>query len=42
MLKDTRVWKDPDMFKPERFLEPEAAERPNPLTVLFGYGMRCV
>ncbi|PVF97330.1 cytochrome P450 [Serendipita vermifera] len=40
MFQDARVWKDPDVFRPERFLEPEASQRPNPLTMLFGYGIR--
>ncbi|PVF93462.1 cytochrome P450 [Serendipita vermifera] len=40
MLSDPKVWKDPDVFRPERFLEPDAGERPDPLTLLFGYGRR--
>ncbi|PVF93562.1 hypothetical protein CPB86DRAFT_687443, partial [Serendipita vermifera] len=30
----------PEVFRPERFLEPDAAQRPNPLTMIFGYGTR--
>lgn len=40
MLTDPRVWGDPELFRPERFLEEEVANRPNPLTLIFGYGMR--
>ncbi|PVF93577.1 cytochrome P450 [Serendipita vermifera] len=40
MLHDARVWGDPEAFRPERFLEPDAAQRPNPLTLIFGWGMR--
>ncbi|PVF93573.1 cytochrome P450 [Serendipita vermifera] len=40
ILNDPRVWGDPEVFRPERFLEPDADQRPNPITVLFGWGMR--
>ncbi|KIM28405.1 hypothetical protein M408DRAFT_23786 [Serendipita vermifera MAFF 305830] len=40
MLMDPRVWGDPENFRPERFLESGADSLPNPLTVIFGYGMR--
>ena len=39
---DETVWGDPDTFRPERFLGSEADSFPNPLIVVFGYGMRCV
>lgn len=39
---DPHVWGDPQTFRPERFLEPGADSLPNPLTVIFGYGMRHV
>ncbi|PVF93563.1 cytochrome P450 [Serendipita vermifera] len=42
MFKDERVWGDPEVFRPERFLDAEASQRPNPLTMIFGYGMRYV
>jgi cytochrome P450 len=40
MLNDPKVWGDPEVFRPERFLEDRAAQRPNPLSLAFGYGMR--
>ncbi|KIM28401.1 hypothetical protein M408DRAFT_140803 [Serendipita vermifera MAFF 305830] len=40
ILMDPRVWGDPETFRPERFLEPGADHLPNPLTVIFGFGMR--
>jgi cytochrome P450 len=40
MLTDSKVWGDGEVFRPERFLEPDAGDRPNPATLIFGYGMR--
>ncbi|PVF92948.1 cytochrome P450 [Serendipita vermifera] len=37
MLTDPGVWGDPEVFRPERFLEDDAAKKPNPLTLIFGY-----
>jgi cytochrome P450 len=42
MLMDPKVWGDPDTFRPERFLSNEAESLPNPLVVIFGFGMRYV
>ncbi|PVF97364.1 cytochrome P450 [Serendipita vermifera] len=40
MMNDPKVWGDPETFRPERFLEPDASQRPNPFSALFGWGMR--
>ncbi|PVF97212.1 cytochrome P450 [Serendipita vermifera] len=40
MLNDPKVWGDPEVFRPERWLEPGASQKPNPHSVQFGWGMR--
>ncbi|KIM28318.1 hypothetical protein M408DRAFT_329423 [Serendipita vermifera MAFF 305830] len=40
ILNDPRIWGDPENFRPERFLTDEANSLPNPLSIVFGYGMR--
>lgn len=42
MLNDPDVWGDPEVFRPERFLEAGAFDLPSPLTIIFGYGKRFV
>jgi len=40
MLMDPDVWGDPTAFRPERFLGNGVESLPNPLVVIFGFGMR--
>jgi cytochrome P450 len=42
MLMDPAVWGDPENFRPERYLEPEASQIPNPLAIQFGWGIRYI
>lgn len=42
MLTDAKVWGDPEVFRPERFLGEEGQRLPNPLVLVFGFGMRYV
>jgi cytochrome P450 len=42
MLTNPDVWGDPDVFRPERFLEAGAEDLPNPMAIIFGYGIRYV
>jgi cytochrome P450 len=37
---DSRIWGDPEAFRPERFLAPDADRLPDLQAVIFGYGMR--
>ena len=43
MSRDASVYKDPDDFKPERFLglSPEVLEQMDPSNYVFGHGRRC-
>lgn len=40
MLNDPAIWGDPTVFRPERFLSSGASQLPNPLTLMFGFGLR--
>lgn len=43
MCRDPRIWDEPDIYKPERWLEPEnpkAHELPNIYDIIFGFGKR--
>lgn len=46
MCRDERVWEDPALFKPERFLKPgrsqPESETLDPRNIVFGYGRRSV
>ncbi|CCA72716.1 related to O-methylsterigmatocystin oxidoreductase [Serendipita indica DSM 11827] len=40
MLVDPSIWGDPDSFRPERFLGPDANTLPDPSLLIFGFGTR--
>jgi len=40
IFRDPQIWGDPEAFRPERFLGPDADKLLDPPTVAFGYGMR--
>jgi cytochrome P450 len=40
MLRDERFWDDPDVFRPERFLEGLKEGQVDPRSLVFGFGRR--
>ena len=41
MLRDPQVWESPELYQPERFLEPPNKNQPDP-SIGFDYGRRLV
>jgi cytochrome P450 len=42
MLRDKRVFKDPELYLPERWLSEDASTLPDPTNIAFGFGTRYV
>jgi len=40
LLHDPRVWSEPNVFKPERFLDPVQEGTFDPQSVIYGFGRR--
>jgi len=40
MLRDRRIFKDPDVYRPERWLADDANMLPDPTNLVFGFGTR--
>ncbi|KIM24700.1 hypothetical protein M408DRAFT_331669 [Serendipita vermifera MAFF 305830] len=41
MMRDPRIWgEDSELFKPDRFLDPNAKDLPDPTNTTFGFGRR--
>ena len=42
MLRDRSIFKDPDVYRPERWLADDANTLPDPTNLVFGFGTRFV
>ena len=40
LLHDPRIWSEPNLFKPERFLDPVQEGTFDPQSVIYGFGRR--